>query len=347
MQDETIKASIENYKRQMVKYGYNEVEQKQAVDDLYSGLSVPQVETYLGKGFELRQMRVMSMCMKKGYPEEVITTICNPKFDGFQMEVALEFYEKGIPIDQIGVLDGDAKNSVSMRKAYEQVLLQMQKLNDLEEGQPEYVEKLVESIDMVVKQIQAQDEKYGVLLKQIVKSGKEDKGEIEELLRNLKDKDELIHKLSKQIEEAKSESDSLNSVINKMEKERREMEEKSSVSKQAVMYYGMPVSYETTMGAGVNTQIIPIERTLKKSNYGVLRFASALGFKKKSRQDLVKMIACKELIPEQLVQIRVAIQRGLDETQLSELINNNVSADRMREIIEIAVLQNARTNGKM
>ena len=41
------------------------------------------------------------------------------------------------------------------------------------------------------------------------------------------------------------------------------------------------------------------------------------------------------------MQLKSAIERGLTESQLVELINNNVSAEKMKEIIEIAVLENA------
>ena len=62
---------------------------------------------------------------------------------------------------------------------------------------------------------------------------------------------------------------------------------------------------------------------------------------KKSRQDIVKLLASGDLVPAQLVQIRSAIEKGLTESQLVELINNNVSAEKMKEIIEIAVLENS------
>ena len=66
-----------------------------------------------------------------------------------------------------------------------------------------------------------------------------------------------------------------------------------------------------------------------------------MGIKKKSRQDIVKLVASGDLVPDQLVQLKSAIERGLTESQLVELINNNVSAEKMKEIIEIAVLENA------
>ena len=53
-----------------------------------------------------------------------------------------------------------------------------------------------------------------------------------------------------------------------------------------------------------------------------------LGFKKKSRQDIVKLVAAGNLVPAQLIQIKSGIERGLTEGQLVELINNNVSAEK-------------------
>ena len=68
---------------------------------------------------------------------------------------------------------------------------------------------------------------------------------------------------------------------------------------------------------------------------------SKLGIMKKARQDIVNLLASGDLVPAQLVQIRCAIEKGLTESQLVELINNNVSAEKMKEIIDIAVLENS------
>ena len=65
---------------------------------------------------------------------------------------------------------------------------------------------------------------------------------------------------------------------------------------------------------------------------------SRLAFKKKI--DIVKLVAEKDLEPKQLVQIRSAIEKGLSEDQLLMLINNQIPAEQMEEIINIAVYEN-------
>lgn len=109
------------------------------------------------------------------------------------------------------------------------------------------------------------------------------------------------------------------------------------------VYNGIPVYYQipVTDSAGRVIQHLPVERTERKSNGGIAALFARLSFKKKSRADIVKLVASGDLVPAQLVQIKSAIEKGLTEGQLVELINNNVSAEKMKEIIEIAVLENS------
>ena len=103
------------------------------------------------------------------------------------------------------------------------------------------------------------------------------------------------------------------------------------------MYYQIPV----IDGAGHVVQKLPVERNIRKSSNGMTGIFAKLCFKKKSRADIVKLVATGDLVPAQLVQIKSAIEKGLTEMQLIELINNNISAEKMKEIIEIAVLENS------
>lgn len=73
---------------------------------------------------------------------------------------------------------------------------------------------------------------------------------------------------------------------------------------------------------------------------GIYLLVGRLGFEKKSKQDLVKLVAEEKLVAEQLIEIQNAMKKGLTEEQIVTLINNGVSAEQMREIIEIAVLEN-------
>jgi hypothetical protein len=106
--------------------------------------------------------------------------------------------------------------------------------------------------------------------------------------------------------------------------------------------FGIPVYYQIPLydGNGHFIQQVQLERMNRKTN-GVVELLSKLCFKKKSRADIVKLVASGDLVPAQLVQIKSGIEKGLTESQLVELINNNLAAEKMKEIIEIAILENS------
>ena len=65
----------------------------------------------------------------------------------------------------------------------------------------------------------------------------------------------------------------------------------------------------------------------------------------RKRTDIVRLLAEKDLSPEQLAQVRNAIEKGLTEKQLLVLINNKIPAEQMEEIIRIAVYENKMQEG--
>ncbi len=103
------------------------------------------------------------------------------------------------------------------------------------------------------------------------------------------------------------------------------------------VYYQMPV----VDGNGQVVQKVLVDNNKKNNGIGLAALFGKICFKKKSKQDIVKLVASGDLVPAQLVQIKSGMEKGLTEGQLVELINNNVSAEKMKEIIEIAVLENS------
>lgn len=108
--------------------------------------------------------------------------------------------------------------------------------------------------------------------------------------------------------------------------------------------YGIPVYYQIPVvdRRGHLVQKVQMDHSAQKTS-GIVSLLAKLGFKKKSRGDIVKLVASGDLVPAQLIQIKSGIEKGLTEGQLVELINNNLSAEKMKEIIEIAVLENSMT----
>ena len=356
--------------------------------DYEYGLKEEEISLYLNKSYDIEQMKILSECLHKDVPKDVIDIIKNTKYSVHQMQVSLEFYEMGVPVQTIKEVMDKGEKPITMRRLYEEVLEQLNKVKKQIPEESEYVKALISQMDEVVAKINHQNERYDALNKKLseIETSKDDEEVRERLVKENQDKDALINSQQNELNKASSTIARLRDDIEKKDKEMKRMgdriesledkiisvatenkneaeskaepQESQSVSQadkkmvdtvavpqnmQAVAN-GIPVYYQIPVvdGTGNVVQRLPIERSVRKSsNSGVVSLFARLSFKKKSRADIVKLVASGDLVPAQLVQIKSAIEKGLTESQLVELINNNISAEKMKEIIEIAVLENS------
>lgn len=364
--------------------------------DYEYGLNDDEIGLYLNKSYDIEQMKVLSKCLHKGVSEELLTLMKDSRMAAPKMQTALDYYDKGVPIDAIREVVQKDDTAVNMRRMFDVIL---DKLNKAKEQMPqdlEYVKSLMAQMDEVVEKINHQNERYDALNKKLseIETSKDDEEVRERLVKENQDKDALISSQQNELNKASSTIARLRDDIEKKDKEMKRMSEriesledkiigiatdnmkaaevkndagktenaeavagtkedrtdKKMVDTVAVpknmraAANGIPVYYQIPVvdGTGNVVQRLPIERTVRKSsNSGVASLFARLSFKKKSRADIVKLVASGDLVPAQLVQIKSAIEKGLTESQLVELINNNISAEKMKEIIEIAVLENS------
>ena len=356
--------------------------------DYEYGLKEEEISLYLNKSYDIEQMKILSECLHKDVPKDMIDIIKNTKYSVHQMQVSLEFYEKGVPVQTIKEVMDKGEKPITMRRLYEEVLEQLNKVKEQIPEESEYVKALISQMDEVVVKINHQNERYDALNKKLseIETSKDDEEVRERLVKENQDKDALINSQQNELNKASSTIARLRDDIEKKDKEIKRMgdriesledkiisvatenkkeaeskaepqesqsvpqAEKKMVDTVAVpqnmqaVANGIPVYYQIPVvdGTGNVVQRLPIERSVRKSsNSGVVSLFARLSFKKKSRADIVKLVASGDLVPAQLVQIKSAIEKGLTETQLIELITNNISAEKMKEIIEIAVLENS------
>lgn len=372
--------------------------------DIEYGLTEEQTKLYLKRNIKLPQMKLMSQCLRKGADEAFVELLTKYDMSGHQIQVAIEFLEKGISVENIETVVANGEKPAMMRKSFEQMLEKVKQVRSSSEVAPEYVQGLVKQIEEAVAKIQFQEERYDELNKKlkVFENSKKDEDVHDELVKKLGDteaelstqQDQLnranatIARFREQIEDKKKEMERMQNRINDLEDKLVNMAtskvddtvsqqvagtettvEANTAAKDAPVSkpafhadnttaaqslgnerplpqgaYQIPVYYQLPVvdANGRVVQHVQVERTIRKGNQGAFTgLLGKLGFMKKSRQDIVKLLASGDLVPAQLVQIRSAIEKGLTESQLVELINNNVSAEKMKEIIDIAVLENS------
>ena len=367
--------------RSAAKYSQEVIDLVEA--DIEYGLTKEQTQLYLKRNIKFPQMKLMSQCLRKGADKDFVELLTKYDMSGHQIQVAIEFWEKGVSVEHIEAVIASGENPAIMRKAFEEILEKVKQVQVSSETAPEYVKGLVKQIEDAVDKIQFQEKRYDELnqkLKVFENAKKDDEvqrglvkklGDTEAELSTQQDQlnkaNATIARLREQIEDKKKEMEKMQNRIDTLEDKLLEratavnakqeetnaartceesgaaktvFEEKpvSDVPYQIPVFYQMPV----VDAAGRVIQHVQVEKTVRKSNQGAFTgLLGKFGFMKKSRQDIVKLLASGDLVPAQLVQIRSAIEKGLTESQLIELINNNVSADKMKEIIDIAVLENS------
>ena len=348
--------------------------------DLQYGLTIEETEMYTSKRFDYAQMKVYSSCLRNGYPDDVRDCITREGLTGEQMAVALEFYEKGVPLKTIAeVTENSSHTAFTMKKLFQSIVSKVQAAGESVQAQDDYAKELLEQIKSVVEKIEFQEKRYDALnekLKALQTAGQDAKIQ-NNLLNQLAEKDSMLEKQQDELNEARgtiarlrNEMDAIRKEKDRLEKRTEDMEKEAAVNgsnavqepetvvtdkredaknmvqteakQEAPVFPTFPgVGYNVAVvdGNGKIVSFMPVERMeRKREKSSVSALFSRLSFKKKI--DIVKLVAEKDLEPKQLVQIRGAIEKGLSEEQLLVLINNQIPAEQMEEIINIAVYEN-------
>lgn len=348
--------------------------------DLQYGLTIEETEMYTLKRFDYAQMKVYSACLRNGYPEDVRECITRDGLTGEQMAVALEFYEKGVPLKTVAeVTENSSHTAFMMKKLFQSIVSKVQAAGEAVQAQDDYAKDLLEQIKSVVEKIEFQEKRYDALnekLKELQTAGQDAKIQ-NNLLNQLAEKDSMLEKQQDELNEARgtiarlrNEMDAIRKERDRLEKRTEEMEKEAATKgsntvtepevavadkkeeaksmvqaevKQEVpvipSFPGVGYNVAVLDGNGKVVSFMPVERMERKRERSTMSaIFSRLAFKKKI--DIVKLVAEKDLEPKQLVQIRSAIEKGLSEDQLLVLINNQIPAEQMEEIINIAVYEN-------
>lgn len=346
--------------------------------DLQYGLTIEETELYTSKRFDIAQMKVYSACLRNGYPEDVRDCITRDGLTGEQMAVALEFYEKGVPLKTVAeVTENSGHTAFMMKKLFQNIMSKVQAAGEAVQAQDDYAKELLEQIKSVVEKIEFQEKRYDALnekLKELQTAGQDAKIQ-NNLLSQLAEKDSMLEKQQDELNEARgtiarlrNEMDAIRKERDRLEKRIEEMEaatkggntvtepeaavtdekEETKNMVQAEVKQEVPAipsfpgaHYNVAVldGNGKIVSFMPVEHMERKREKSTMSaLFSRFAFKKKI--DIVKLVAEKDLEPKQLVQIRSAIEKGLSEEQLLVLINNQIPAEQMEEIINIAVFEN-------
>jgi len=304
--------------------------------DLEYGLTKNEIDIYLQDRFSLQQMKKLSQAIRR-HGADFARAIAHDDLDEQCMQITIDFYEKGVTLEEIGQGVLQKTSAFNLSQIYTGMVNKIKdaensKMQITESVSREYLEQLFAEMKEIVIGINRSAEQYEKLNNQLREE--EMKKQVQ---KEVRDANQQIQKQQETITMLENTITELQQKLAEKEEEIKEMNEK----KQTVPTQ-IPVQYVATFPGVQNQPPVQavIERTQSK-NTGMYTMLGKLAFKKKSKQDIVSLVASGDLTTEQLVQIRLAMEKGLTEEQLLELIHSNATPEQMKEIIEIAVLENS------
>ena len=320
--------------------------------DLEYGLSKEEVDIYLARKMPFEAKQKLSEAMREGVAGNLVALLAEEELNVHQMETAIGFYKEGADFELIKMVVEQKLNAHGMKELYKKIREKTEptepekKAGDVSDKErDELYQKLSDRDAMISSQQDSINQVNSALLK--LKKEKEQAEEEKRLLQ------ESVDKLKKQLEEKETKvsepEEKKEEVAPEEEKKTETLQQEPTAAPfpgavkltdgEGNAVYGIPIQYVITGNAATVPEQVDVERTPKKRS-GLWELVAKLLFKKKSHQDIVRLVASGNLSTEQLAQIRIGMEKHLTESQLLSLINNDVPADRMKEIIEIAVLEN-------
>ncbi len=352
------------------KYGLSQEVLKLVEMDLCSGMTKEDVLRYCTKPISIGRMKVVSECIRNGCADDVIEKLSAEERSDEVMKVVFSLLDKGVQLatfeDRLESKDRllDFLNEYIEKmpepkvEVQEEVTDEKKVSTDAPAIDPAVLKETLKGMlfELKAELMAGISAAIGANTSSEDKIRRECEERITTVMEQLKEKDLLLENQTKTLTAAQHTITELEKVIAGMKKpvvENIPLKEAKTTSNLGVIFDapkkqtadkpgvaeldGRTLSITDNSGKVIGS--VPIEHNVKKSS-ALGGIAASLGIKKRSRRSLMQLAISGELCKEQLIHIVEAIRLGLSETQLCNLIESKVPAERMPSIIEIAKLEN-------
>lgn len=320
--------------------------------DLTYGLLPEQTDLYLNRSYTIAQQKLLSHALREDYPEEVIGLLAENGLDYYQMLEVEQAYNNGLALEQITEIASGKLKAHAMKKMYQAAVEKLSEARKEAEEEPPYVQEMLAKVaDMVesIKESQSIYEEISRKLNEAAKEGGPDEEAVRFLNRSLEQKDrELsdqqdrlneanrkIIELKKQMETLLVENAELKGKVEAMEtgkkKETAVPENMDKRQEQSVV----PFQYRAKIGEHDGKPVIVTLKPEQKKKSSLGGFFERLAARKE--ESMIRKLKGKGLSIEQMKQVKSAIEKGLTEQEVNDIIESGFSAEEMEQAIEIVV----------
>ena len=339
---------------------------KLAKEDLELGYPKELVAMYAEAGWQMDRCRKFSSIMRANSDGELLQLLAEGGFNPYQMQLLANYYDKGVAGAQLADVGSKGLTAYDMEQALklvyqanretgtaqgkespeteipqeqavsmaeelrqrEKELEEQQEINNKQASENAKLRTKVESLEKQVRELEQEKAGYDSEKRSILE-------ERDRIYRQnqilLEEKEQLIADL----EEVQKEKDGLEQSLKG--KEDKEMAQAAKSSRDM----GNHDFVAAIKGRNGETRLVPVERTSRRKPEGIRAFAEKIFGKGRQGSGLIKQLTGKGLNPAQMEQVRMAIQAGLTEQEVGDLIDSGFSAEEMAQAVEIVVAEKA------
>lgn len=327
-------------------------------NDLTYGLLPEQTDLYLDRNYTIAQQKLLSHALREDYPEEVIGVLAEKGLDYYQMQEVEQAYKNGLALEQIAEIAKGKPKAHAMKKMFQAAVEKLNEAGKEAEQEPPYVREVLAKVSDMVESIKENQNIYEEVCKKLDEAANvnEPDGEavrflnqsLEQKDRELSDQQDRLNEANRRIIELKKQAETLlveNAELKgkieameaakkteaaAMEPENRKMDNTRKQGKGDI-----PFQYRAKIGEHDGKPVIVDLKPEQKKRSSLAGFLDRLAARKE--ESLVKRLQGKGLTVEQMKQIKSAVEKGLTEQEVNDIIESGFSAEEMEQAIEIVV----------
>ena len=351
-----------------------------ATQDLEYGYTKEMVERYVNTGWNYERMKKFSEILGKTSDQEFISFIEESQFSARQMDMLLQAHLKQVPVGEMKevleqgmtefstakMLQELAKNYEKIRELNEKlvpkegeepngeimgriqelvsgvgdnkdflqkVLLKLEQLDMIQKNEDEVKASLSMTIEKQETLINEQQDRLNQQAKELVRKN----NSYEHLQKEKEMLENKYETVTKALEDVRKENAAMKERVESMGRKVDEtVEEKRNVSN--------PQQKEWEQKCVRGMQSVQIDRMERKPANHLMAFANMLFFRGKGKNKLLQHLKNASLKPAQMQQVKIAIEKGIPEENVIDIINSGFDATEMEQAIEILLAEKKMYN---
>ena len=309
-----------------------------------------------GGGFNQYQMQLLANYYDKGLTVPQLADVGAKNLPAYDMEQALKLVYQANREAGAAQEKENPETELSQEKIISMTEELKQREKELEEQQETNNRRAAENTALRTKMEELEQEKAGY--------ESEKKSILEERDRFYRQNQLLMEEkeqLIADIEEVQKEKDGLEQRLKEMEERAAQntFGEQQPAGRQQAASIGQKIPEQQGTGSensgdgdmenndflvairGRNGEkhLIPVEKTVRRKPDGIRAFAEKILGRGRQSSGLIKQLAGKGLNPAQMEQVRMAVQAGLTEQEVNDLIDSGFSAEEMAQAVGIVLAE--------